>query len=82
MALALGGNIMNLFSKEEIALDHELGNLIDDIQLNVHAIAEDSTVTVDGKYISNSELAITAAKELLRVSEILKLYENEDDADD
>ncbi len=37
---------MNLFSKEEIALDHELGNLIDDIQLNVHAIAEDSTVTV------------------------------------
>ena len=43
---------MNLFSKEEIALDHELGNLIDDIQLNVHAIAEDSTVTVDGKYIS------------------------------
>ena len=73
---------MNLFSKEEIALDHELGNLIDDIQLNVHAIAEDSTVTVDGKYISNSELAVTTAKELLRVSEILKLYENEDVADD
>ena len=73
---------MNLFSKEEIALDHELGNLIDDIQLNVHGIAEDSTVTVDGKYISNSELAVTTAKELLRVSEILKMYENEDDADD
>lgn len=73
---------MNLFSKEEIALDHELGNLIDDIQLNVHAITEDCTVTVDGKYISNSELAVTTAKELLRVSEILKLYENEDDADD
>lgn len=73
---------MNLFSKEEIALDHELGNLIDDIQLNVHAIAEDSSVTVGGKHVPNSELAITAAKELLRVSEILRLYENEDDADD
>lgn len=73
---------MNLFSKEEMALDRELGDLIDDIQLNVHAIAEGSTVTVDGKDILNSELAVTTAKELLRVSEILKLYENEEDADD
>lgn len=73
---------MNLFSKEAIVLDHELVNLIDDIKFNVHVIEEDSTVTVDGKYISNSELAVTTAKELLRVSEILKLYENEDDADD
>lgn len=73
---------MSLFSKEDTALDHELVNLIDDIKLNVHAIAEDSTVTVDGKYIPNSELAVTTAKKLLRVSEILKLYENEDDTDD
>lgn len=73
---------MNLFSKEEIALDHELVNLIEDIKFNVHVIEEDSTVTVDGKYISNSELAVTTAKKLLRVSEILKLYENEDDAND
>ena len=73
---------MNLFSKEEIALDHELGNLIEYIKLNVQCIAEDNTVKVDGKYIPNSELAVTTAKELLRVSEILKLYENEDDADE
>lgn len=73
---------MNLFSKEAIALDRELENLIEYIQLNVQCIAEDNTVTVDGKYIPNSELAVTTAKELLRVSEILKLYENEDDADD
>lgn len=73
---------MSLFSKEDTALDHELVYLIDDIKLNVHAIAEDSTVTVDGKYIPNSELAVTTAKKLLRVSEILKLYENEDDTDD
>ncbi|PIO83786.1 hypothetical protein BSQ39_09510 [Loigolactobacillus backii] len=73
---------MNLFSKEEIALDHELVNLIEDIKFNVHAIEEDSTVTVDGKYIPSSEVAVTTAKELLRASEILKLYENENDAND
>ncbi|KRN25238.1 hypothetical protein FC75_GL000791 [Lacticaseibacillus camelliae DSM 22697 = JCM 13995] len=55
---------------------------MDDINLNILAITEDSNVTVGGKYVPNSELAITAAKELLRVSEILKLYENEEAADD
>ncbi|WP_054662750.1 MULTISPECIES: hypothetical protein [Lacticaseibacillus] len=73
---------MKLFSKEEMALDRELGDLMDDINLNILAITEDSNVTVGGKYVPNSELAITAAKELLRVSEILKLYENEEAADD
>ena len=64
-------------SKEEQELDHELSNLQDDVQFNIEAIINDSTVTIDGKYVPNSEVAVTTAKKLLRISEILAIYEKE-----
>lgn len=54
--------------------------LMKDIQSSVTAISEGSTVLIDNKYISNSTLAVVAAKNLLAVSAILEVFEgNQED---
>jgi hypothetical protein len=64
-------------SKEEQKLDNELSELQIDVESNIYAIINDSTVTIDGKYVPNSKVAVTTAKKLLRISEILAIYEKE-----
>ena len=64
-------------SKEEQKLDNELSELQIDVESNIYAIINDSTVTIDGKYVPNSQVAVAAAKKLLRISEILAIYEKE-----
>lgn len=59
-------------------LDHELVGLLDTIKQNVETITDDSTVTIDGRWIPNSRLAVMTAQRLLRVSEILAIFEAED----
>lgn len=63
--------------KEEQELDQELIELQNDAQFNIEAINNDATVTVDGKYMKNSRVAMITAKKLLRISEILAIYEKE-----
>lgn len=65
-------------SKEEQELDHELIELQIDVKSNIYAITNDSTVTISGEYVPNSRLAVITAEKLLRISEILAIYEKEE----
>lgn len=67
-----------MMSKEEQELDHELIKLQTDVESNIYAIINDSTVTISGKYVPSSRLAVITAKKLLRISEILSIYEEEE----
>lgn len=67
-----------MISKEEQELDHELMELQIDVKSNIYAIINDSAVTIDGKYEPNSKVAVITAKKLLRISEILSIYEEEE----
>ena len=64
-------------SKEEQKLDNELMELQNDVESNICAIINDGTVTIGGEYVPNSRLAVITAKSLLRISEILAVYEKE-----
>lgn len=64
----------------ESELDDMFEGLMKDIQSSVTAISEGSTVLIANKYISNSTLAVVAAKNLLAVSAILEVFEgNQED---
>lgn len=65
-------------SREEKELDHELLKLQTDVESNIYAIINDSAVTISGEYVPNSRLAVITAKKLLRISEILAIYEKEE----
>lgn len=67
-----------MMSKEEQELDHELSKLQIDVESNIYAIINDSTVTISGEYVPNSRLAVITAEKLLRISEILSIYEKEE----
>lgn len=67
-----------MMSKEEQELDHELMELQIDVKSNIYAITNDCGVTIDGKYVPNSRLAVITAEKLLRISEILAIYEKEE----
>lgn len=65
-------------NKEEQELDHELSDLQDDVQFNIEATINDGAVTISGEYVPNSKAAVIIAKKLLRISEILAIYEKEE----
>lgn len=67
------------FTEEENRKDQELARLLEDVKEDVTAIYNYSTVTINGKYIPNSKLAVKAAKNLLRVSELLEFFDNLED---
>lgn len=61
----------------ESELDDMFEDLIEDIQASVTAISDGSTVLIDNKYVPNSKLAVEAAKNLLAVSVILEVFEED-----
>lgn len=71
--------IIDKMKKEivENELDNMFEDLIENIQANVTAISNGSTVLIDGERIPNSKLAVDAAKNLLAVSAILEVFEGE-----
>ncbi|KRL03296.1 hypothetical protein [Liquorilactobacillus capillatus] len=67
------------FTEEESRKDQELTRLLEDVKEDVTAVYNYSTVTINGKYVPNSKLAVMAAKNLLRVSELLEFFDNLED---
>ena len=67
------------FTEEENRKDQELARLLEDVKEDVTAVYDYSTVTINGKYVPNSKLAVRAAKNLLRVSELLEFFDNLED---
>ncbi len=67
------------FTEEENRKDQELVRLLEDVKEDVTAVYDYSTVTINGKYVPNSKLAVRAAKNLLRVSELLEFFDNLED---
>ena len=61
----------------ESELDSMFEVLVKDVRSSVDAIAEGSNVSVNGKHIPNSKIAIDAAKNLLALSAILEIFEEE-----
>lgn len=59
-------------------LDGELMELLDEIKFDFEAIDGGGSVTENGKYIPNSQVALDLAQKALRVSEILYKYELEE----
>lgn len=60
-------------------LDGELMELLDEIKFDFEAIDGCGSVTENGKYIPNSQVALNLAKNSLRVSEILYKFESEEE---
>ena len=60
-------------------LDDELTNLLYEIDVNLDVIRNDSTVISDGVYKPNSAVAVETANWLLRVSEILQVFEESEE---
>lgn len=61
----------------ETEFDSMFEGLIQDIHSSVMAIRNGSTVLIDDKYVPNSKLAVEAAKNLLAVSVILEVFEED-----
>lgn len=61
----------------ESELDDMFEDLMDNIESSLTAISNGSTVLIDGERISNSKLAVDAAKNLLAVSAILEVFDGE-----
>ncbi|MFT8555985.1 hypothetical protein [Liquorilactobacillus hordei] len=57
-------------------LDNEFDKLISDIEFDVKAISNGDTVTINGVYIPNSQLAVKTAENLCRLSFILRSFED------
>lgn len=57
-------------------LEKELDALLQDSEENISIIENFDSTYLRG--VKNSELAITTAKKLLRISEILSIYEKEE----
>ena len=60
-------------------LDEEFEMLMDEIKFDYEALAGGSTVTMDGKAIPNSQVAVSLAKNASRLSEVLYLLEEMED---
>ncbi len=56
-------------------LDEEFEMLMDEIKFDYDALAGGSAVTMDGKTIPNSQVAVSLAKNASRLSEILFAFE-------
>ncbi|WHQ78836.1 hypothetical protein QFC96_03505 [Latilactobacillus curvatus] len=56
-------------------LDEEFEMLMDEIKFDYDALAGGSAVTMDGKAIPNSQVAVSLAKNASRLSEILFAFE-------
>lgn len=56
-------------------LDEEFEMLMDEIKFDCDALAGGSAVTMDGKAIPNSQVAVSLAKNASRLSEILFAFE-------
>lgn len=53
----------------------EMLETLDEIKFYFGAVENDSTVCIGGKYVANSQVALLIAKKALRVSEILRELE-------
>lgn len=56
-------------------LDEEFEMIMDEMEFDYDALKCGSTVTMDGKAIPNSQVAVSLAKNASRLSEILYAFE-------
>lgn len=67
----------NLSCMNDQELDDTFDELLQDVTLGVSSISDGAAVELNGKRISNSNVALLTALKLITISKILKHFEEE-----